>query len=80
MYLLDDMGGIEQDMHTATIDIDDNLRFFIFHKVYFLLFSYRGVIVELSGGFLLDIGLPGIIPLHRSPEVTTTVGRRGLPA
>lgn len=84
MYLLDDMGGIEQDVHTATIDIDYNLWFFIFHIGCFfrsqLSQSYRRVIVELSGGFLLDIGQPGIIPLQRSPGTTTTVGRSGLPA
>ena len=78
--MLHGMDGIEMNLHIATIDINNNLLFFSFIIFVFIFFSYRGVIAELSGGKMLADGTWGSISLHRSPEVTTTVGRRGLPA
>ena len=42
--VLDGLGGIGQDLVSATIDIDDYLSFFIFHLKDVLLWSYPGVI------------------------------------
>ena len=68
--VLDGLGGIGQDLVSATIDIDDYLSFFIFHLRVVLLWSYPGVTQELSQRKLLAKGLLGCISLQCSPRVT----------